>query len=160
MDFDLDDTIRTLTNEHGEKRHSRAHGTEFMAIPKERRKDILRHLVNTAKNLKEEKEFFKKPTVREKICKSVFPEALTDKWDKKKTSAAYGVVQRELDEVLSEVWPSKTFLAEETKKMEEWNPAKHGRLGKPFDESALEQLPMPVSNQDEEANELLGFTNE
>jgi len=157
VDFDLEDTIRTLTNEHGEKRTSRKHGTEFMAIPKDKRKDILRHLVNTAKELGQKKDFFKKGTVRTIISKSVFPDALTEYWDNKKIHKSYAVVLRELDEVLCEVWSSPTFLATATKKSEEWNPAKQGRLGKPFEESTLKDTPKFASTQDDEAAELLGF---
>lgn len=162
MDFDLDDTIRTLANEYGEKRISRKHGTEYMAIPKERRKDILRHLVNTAKIMGAEKEFFKLGTKRTTIAKAIFPDALTDGpgWDNKKKNGAYNTVLRELDEVVAELWPSNTYKAEATKKIEEWNPAKHGRLGKPFDESRLRDLPEPHSKQDEEAAAILGFKDE
>lgn len=160
MDFDLEDTIRTLTNDHGEKRTSRKHGTEFMAIPKDKRKDILRHLVNTAKVLGQDKTYFKKITVRTVIAKAVFPDALTDFWDNKKKNSAYHSVYRELDEVLAEIWPSVTITAEATKKIEEWNPAKHGRLGKPINRDALKDAPKFASTQDDEAAEILGFTNE
>lgn len=157
MSFDLEDTLRTLANEHGEKRTSRKHGTEFIAIPKDKRKDILRHLVNTAKQLGQEKDFFKKGTVRTIIAKAVFPDALTDYWDNKKKHNAYNSVLGELDFVLVEVWRSTTFPATATPKIEEWNPAKHGRLGKPFEESTLKNTPKFASTQDDEAAELLGF---
>ena len=156
MEFDLEDTIRTLASEYGEKRFSRKHGTEYIAIPKDRRKDILRHLANTAKNLGQDKDFFKKGTVRTTIAQSVFPEALTEFWDNKKTHKSYAAVHRELDEVLAEIWPNKTFATEATKKIEEWNPAKHGRLGRPFDESSTDNLPA-ASALDDEAADILGL---
>lgn len=170
MDFNLEETIATLADVYGEKRIGVVHHTEVVAIPKERRKEILRHLVNTAKEKGQDSSYFKKGTVQTVIIKACFPDALTRHWNKEKREGAYSVTIRELKEILAEIWPEEYFPASPPERMEEcnlpppntkeWNPSKQGRIGKELDRSVVKDMPRPSTAEDAEAAELLGGNDE
>lgn len=157
----LDDILDTLKDKYGERKTSKKHGTEYLAIPKEFRKDIIRHLVQTLKDQGETKEFFWPNSVRVAVAEWCLPEALTDYWDKKKRDGAYNVVWRELKEVLAEIFPSEISVARAPEKVaNEYDPSKHKSFAKELDRSVLAAAPKPNTTVDDEMSKLLGFKDE
>lgn len=170
MEFKLEDTIETLKEQYGERVLGQKHGTEVVCIPKKGRKDILRHLVNTAKEFKQEKDYFKKGTVQYVIFKACFPDAMTKHWSKDSLRGAHSVVVRELNEVLAEIFPEVTYPADPSEptgpvstgpaSIKEWNPSKQGRIAPEVDRSITKDVIKPSGAEDAEAAALLGGDDE
>lgn len=157
MSFSLKDILDTLTVNHGAVGVSKIHGTEYHYIPKTDRKDILRMMVATVKeNHGEDRDYFKRNDVRTIVLRACFNEYAISKWDSKKRDGAREVVFRELDQAVAEFYPSDIVSVEPQEKLEEFDPAKQGRMGKDIDTSVNDE-PEVQALVDEDAAALLGL---
>lgn len=158
MEFDLIDTITDWMNEYGDRRTSKKYGTEYIAIPIQRRKELFRHLVQTIKDRGKEKEYFR-PTVLDTIVKSCFPPEEVA-YDAKKRRMGIAVAKRELEFVLAEIFVQKCSIAAPTEYVPtsvDYDPAKHKPIAKPLDRSIFDNAPKPNTGIDKEASDILGF---
>jgi hypothetical protein len=160
VDTHVQEILDTLVKEFGEKRVSKKHGTEYFCIPKTQRKNIVRHLVKTLKEEGKDKSYFAQNELKKFIIEASFHPAATKHWNSEMRDGARNTVLRELREIVVEFWPSNFEKAVEVlspNATEQYNPAIHGRLGKPIDTSIANDEPVPEVIIDEEAARLLGF---
>lgn len=102
-DIKLEDIIDDWKDEYGTRARSKAHGTEYLAIPKGNRKNLFYHLVATLKEKGAEREYFRMDRVGRAIAGACFaPEDCT--LDKASRRKGMETAMRELREVVSSVY--------------------------------------------------------
>ncbi len=101
----LEDLLDEAKVTFGKRKVSTQYGTEYYVIPRETRKDILRHIVIAAKSNGVDKNFFTSSVSKLAIAECCFPNSLTSSWDKNKKHMAYHAVWEDLKMVLAESFP-------------------------------------------------------
>jgi len=159
--LDLEDIIQSWKVTYGEKRTSQKHGTEYFAIPKHERKELLKLLVQIIKDKGEEKEYFKRIPVKNAIAASCFPPLVLNKDSRLR---GYNTVWRELGEILAEIYPDPDFAnvkapTNGTNLGVSSEPEECSYVGplKELDMSIFESAPDPTTVEDEDAAKFLGF---
>lgn len=159
----LEDLLDTLKQDYG-KRCLSKFGTEYFSVPFSRRKDVMRHVINTVKLEGKDKEFFRSESVKRLILDTFFPEHAIEKMVASKRKNARNVTLAELRDAVIEAWKSDYTPAGEAiagpSAYEEFDPARDGRLGKEIDRNVFKDLPKPQDTIDKEASDLLGFKDE
>ncbi|MCX9024588.1 MAG: hypothetical protein OIN85_00665 [Candidatus Methanoperedens sp.] len=153
MNQDLINAIDDWLNRWGEDRTSKKYGSPYKAIPIPRRRELLGYLVeDLVKTYSFTKESFRMGSVVETIVKACFPpEEICQ--DAKKRKNGLATVRKELTTAVFD------YFNEGVKKLEEYNPSKHGRLAEEMDRS-IPKVELPTTGVDKEASEILGFDDE
>ncbi len=161
MSAKLEHILDDLKVKYGTPTIGKKHGTEYHAIPKTERKNIIRHLIQTLKDQGKDKEFLSTNEFRLIVAEWCFPDALTGTWEKRKRVNAYGSAITELRSVVAELFPEQSSVAVAPIKVDnEYDPSKHKSFGKELDRSVFADAPKPNTTVDEEMSKLLGFDDE
>lgn len=158
---ELKEILSSIKAKFGEKRVSKKHGTEYLSIPKESRKEAIGCLVQTLKDSGKDRSLFSQSTFRLTVAEWLFPEALTQFWDKNKRRGAFEVVWRELDEVVADSFSVELSDAAPKERISnEYDPSKHKSFAKELDRSLLADAPKSTTLIDDEMSKLLGYDDE
>lgn len=112
MNSDLKRLLYALNDKYGETHTSRTHKTEYVAIHKTKRKEVIWYLVNTLKSRGRDQDYFETSSFQTDLTNFFFPDGSTEGLTRQKREGARVVVLRELNEVLAKVWPEEDLFAE------------------------------------------------
>jgi hypothetical protein len=112
MSPDLKRLLYALNDKYGETHTSRIHRTEYVAINKTKRKEVIWYLINTLKNRGKEQAYFESGTFQSDLSDFFFPDGSVEGFSKAKREGARSVVLRELNEVLARVFKEEDLFEE------------------------------------------------
>lgn len=112
MSPDLKRLLYAFNDKYGETQKSRIHRTEYIAIHKTKRKEVIWYLINTLKNRGKEQAYFESGTFQSDLQDFFFPDGSTEGLAKTKKEGARSVVLRELHEVLARVFKEEDLFEE------------------------------------------------
>lgn len=157
----LEAILGAVKSKLGQKCYSKKHGTEFLAIHKDDRKEAIGIVVQTLKADGMEREQFSLPSFKLRLAEWLFPDALTQFWEKHKKRGAHEVVFRELGEVVADAFKVELIGAKAPDRVaKEYDPSKHKSFAKELDRSVLADAPKPNTAVNEEMADLLRLTDE
>jgi hypothetical protein len=110
MSPELKRLLYAYNDKYGETHLSRIHRTEYVAIAKTKRKEVIWMLVNELKKRGKDINYFESNSFQGDLAGFFFPSDATEGFTKDKIKGAQAVVFRELNEILPKVFPQEDLF--------------------------------------------------